>query len=128
MQALTSSGDAPMSRERHRAYRVTRVVPEGRAGVTLILDEAMPAQPGQFAMAWLPGIEERPFSLMDDDPASLTVADVGPFTSALCTLEPGIAFGCAAPMDTASTSWDADTCWWAEVAGWRLSRCWPSWR
>lgn len=78
-----------MSRERHRAYRVTRVVPEGRAGVTLILDEAMPAQPGQFAMAWLPGIEERPFSLMDDDPASLTVADVGPFTSALCTLEPG---------------------------------------
>jgi len=73
----------------HRAYRVTRVVPEGRAGVTLILDGAMPAHPGQFVMVWLPGIGERPFSLMDDDPASLTVARVGPFTSALCELAPG---------------------------------------
>ena len=40
-------------------------------------------------MVWLPGIGERPFSLMDDDRASLTVARVGPFTSALCELEPG---------------------------------------
>jgi len=57
--------------------------------VTLILDGAMPAHPGQFVMVWLPGIGERPFSLMDDDPASLTVARVGPFTSALCELQPG---------------------------------------
>jgi len=78
-----------MSEQPHRAYRVAEVVPEGRAGVTLILDGALPAQAGQFVMAWLPGVEERPFSLMDDDPASLTVADVGPFTHALCALRPG---------------------------------------
>jgi len=89
MAAWTSSGDAPMSRRPHRAYRVSRVVAEERAGVTLILDGAMPAQPGQFVMVWLPGIGERPFSLMDDDPASLTVARVGPFTEALCALGPG---------------------------------------
>jgi len=73
----------------HRACRVNRVVCEGRVGVTLILDGTMPAHPGQFVMVWLPGIGERPFSLMDDDPASLTVARVGPFTSALCELQPG---------------------------------------
>ena len=73
----------------YRALKVTRVIAEGEAGVTLILDGALPAQPGQFVMAWLPGIEERPFSLMDDDPASLTVADVGPFTHALCALQAG---------------------------------------
>ncbi len=54
-----------------------------------MLDGTMPAHPGQFVMVWLPGIGERPFSLMDDDPASLTVANVGPFTSALCELAPG---------------------------------------
>jgi len=62
MEALPTSGDAPMSRRPHRtrrahgAYRVHRAVPEGRAGVTLILDGAMPAHPGQFVMVWLPGI------------------------------------------------------------------------
>jgi len=73
----------------HRAFRVVQVIREGAAGVTLILDSALPAQPGQFVMAWLPGIEERPFSVMDDDPLSLTVAEVGPFTRALCALQPG---------------------------------------
>ncbi len=73
----------------HRAFRVTRAIPEGRAGATLILNGALLAQPGQFVMVWLPGIEERPFTLMDDDPASLTVASVGPFTHALCALRAG---------------------------------------
>jgi len=73
----------------YRTFRVLQVIPEGRAGVTLILDGALPAQPGQFAMAWLPGLEERPFSVMDDQPLSLTVAAVGPFTHALCERQPG---------------------------------------
>jgi len=70
----------------HTAFRIAATVPEGSAGVTLVLDGALSAEPGQFVMAWLPGIEERPFSIMDDDPLSLTVAAVGPFTRALCAL------------------------------------------
>jgi len=101
MQALATSEGAPMPSaapapdpgrgpvQLHRAFRIKRVIPEDHAGVTLILDSALPAQPGQFIMAWLPGVEERPFALMDDDPASLTVASVGPFTRALCALRPG---------------------------------------
>lgn len=75
----------------HTPFTVTRVVREGRVGVTLILDGALPTltAPGQFVMAWLPGVEERPFSVMDDAPLSLTVADVGPLTHALCGLRPG---------------------------------------
>lgn len=78
-----------MSSQPHTALRVARVVPEGAAGVTLILDGALVCQPGQFVMAWLPGLEERPFSVMDDAPLSLTVAHVGPFSQALCQLRPG---------------------------------------
>ena len=78
-----------MSKGLHQVFSVAEVLPEKRAGITLILDSVLPAQPGQFVMAWLPDVEERPFSLMDDDPLSLTVADVGPFTRALCALRAG---------------------------------------
>lgn len=55
---------------------------------TFVLDAEMPAaQPGQFAMAWLPGNEEAPFSLAYNDPVMLTVACVGPFTEAMHRLD-----------------------------------------
>lgn len=57
--------------------------------MTITLDGRLPSQPGQFAMLWLPGIEERPFTIMDDDPLSFTIAMVGPFTQALCKLDKG---------------------------------------
>ena len=78
-----------MSKSTHRVFRVARAIPEGSIGTTLILDGALPAQPGQFVMVWLPGIEERPFSIMNDDPLSLTVAHIGPFTEALASLQAG---------------------------------------
>jgi dihydroorotate dehydrogenase electron transfer subunit len=56
---------------------------------TLILDLDMIAEPGQFVMAWLPGIGEKPFSLVRDAPATLTVARVGPFSEAIHALTPG---------------------------------------
>jgi dihydroorotate dehydrogenase electron transfer subunit len=73
----------------HTAYRVADVIREGDAGATLVFDGALPAEPGQFVMAWLPGVEERPFSVVDDDPLTLNVAAVGPFTESLCSVEPG---------------------------------------
>jgi len=73
----------------HTPYTVVAARAESACGVTLRLDALLPAAPGQFVMAWLPGIEERPLCLMDDGPASLTIADVGPFTHACCALAPG---------------------------------------
>lgn len=69
--------------------RVTRKIIENSAGVTLMLDGALPCEPGQFVMVWVPGVEERPFTLMNDNPVSLTIAAVGPLTRALCALNEG---------------------------------------
>jgi dihydroorotate dehydrogenase electron transfer subunit len=55
----------------------------------LALDGQLPAQPGQFVMVWLPGIDEKPYSLVDDDPVTLVVASVGPFSSQLHQLSVG---------------------------------------
>ena len=57
---------------------------------TFVLDAAMPqAQPGQFVMAWLPAVEEAPFSLAYHAPVTLTVARVGSLTEAMHRLEVG---------------------------------------
>jgi dihydroorotate dehydrogenase electron transfer subunit len=89
MRGWQISGGVLMVDGLHRTFRVQEVIPEGEIGVTLVLGGALPAEPGQFVMVWLPGLEERPFSIMDNDPLSLTVAEIGPFTAALCALTPG---------------------------------------
>ena len=57
---------------------------------TLIFNATLKdAYPGQFVMAWLPGIGEKPFSISGNDPLSLTICDVGPLSHALCQLVEG---------------------------------------
>ena len=72
-----------------RCTRIVQVVEESARVRTLTLDAAISAEPGQFVMAWLPGVDERPFSLVDVDPVVLTVARVGRFTEAVHQLAPG---------------------------------------
>jgi len=56
---------------------------------TLVLDLHLQAEPGQFIMAWLPGLDEKPFSLVRAAPVTLTIAQVGPFSSAVHALDSG---------------------------------------
>ena len=67
----------------HVCYTIKHTLLEGEMAVTLTLDHALPAQAGQFVMVWLPGLDEKPFSIMNDTPLTLAVAIVGPFTTAL---------------------------------------------
>ena len=56
---------------------------------TFVLHDATEAVPGQFVMLWLPRLDEKPFSLVEDDPLTITVVQVGPFTQALHRLQVG---------------------------------------
>jgi len=56
---------------------------------TFVFDLRLEADPGQFVMAWLPGVDEKPFSLVRADPVTLTIARVGPFTTAVHALGVG---------------------------------------
>lgn len=56
---------------------------ESRSVRTFVLNTAIDAEPGQFLMLWLPGAGEKPVSIMNPDPLSLTVARVGPFSTAM---------------------------------------------
>ncbi len=73
----------------HRPFRVRERIPENPRTVSLVLDGALGCSPGQFAMLWLPGIDEKPFSIAGIDPLMFTVSRVGPFSEALHAVRPG---------------------------------------
>lgn len=71
-------------------YKVCKIIQnrkESNSISTLFFDEYLKAKPGQFAMAWLPGVNEKPFSLSYDN--AITVKEVGDFTSRLIRLKEG---------------------------------------
>ena len=53
-------------------------------------DRKVNVQAGEFIFLWIPGLGEKPFSALTDDPFSLVVIDVGIFTHELMALEPGV--------------------------------------
>ena len=55
----------------------------------LTFDRAINVQAGEFIYLWIPGLGEKPFSALVDDPFTLVAIDVGQFTHALMELPPG---------------------------------------
>lgn len=55
----------------------------------LRFDRPIDIQPGEFIFLWIPGLGEKPFSALTDDPFTLVVIDVGEFTHALMDLPVG---------------------------------------
>ncbi|MEH6556530.1 MAG: tRNA-dihydrouridine synthase [Oceanicoccus sp.] len=56
----------------------------------LTFDRKIGVQAGEFIFLWIPGLGEKPFSALTDDPFSLVVINLGSFTSTLINLEPGV--------------------------------------
>jgi dihydroorotate dehydrogenase electron transfer subunit len=49
-------------------------------------------------MVWLPGLDEKPFSLLSDAPLTFAIAAVGPFSRAVHTLREGDKVWCRGPF------------------------------
>jgi dihydroorotate dehydrogenase electron transfer subunit len=74
----------------HQTFTITEIRTENYRTKTLIFDKPLPgAQPGQYVMAWLPDVGEKPFSIAGGDPLALMVVAVGPFSEALHRLRVG---------------------------------------
>jgi len=71
------------------AMRIAEKVRENAKTVSLVLEGTLVAQPGQFGMIWLPGVDEKPFSIAGAQPLMFTISRVGPFSEALHSLEVG---------------------------------------
>lgn len=54
------------------------------------LDLPLGSKPGQFVNLWIPGLDEKPFSVAFDDPErglGLAISAIGPFTKALAEMQ-----------------------------------------
>lgn len=54
--------------------------------------QSLQTKPGQFVFAWIPGVGEKPFSVMDDDPLTLGILERGEFTKQFNQLQEGDSF------------------------------------
>lgn len=81
-----------------RYVAIKEIIDENSGTKTFVLDDAVSdAKPGQFVMLWIPGLDEKPFAIVQRDPLTLTVAAVGSFTRALHALHPGDCVGWRGP-------------------------------
>jgi dihydroorotate dehydrogenase subfamily 1 len=78
--------DVPMDFESYTLVKNKKVTDDISI---LTFDGKLHVKPGEFVFTWIPGLGEKPFSALTDDPFSLVVIDVGIFTSNLIDLEPG---------------------------------------
>jgi dihydroorotate dehydrogenase electron transfer subunit len=74
----------------YQVFRITRVMIESHTTRRLVFDGSLGnARPGQYVMVWLPGIGEKPYSICENDPLSVVVSDVGPFSHQLALITAG---------------------------------------
>ncbi|MBN2004390.1 MAG: dihydroorotate dehydrogenase electron transfer subunit [Anaerolineae bacterium] len=74
----------------HQTFTITDVHEENYRTKTFVFDAPLAgAYPGQFVMAWLPEVGEKPFSIAGNDPLALTIVNVGPVSAALHRLAAG---------------------------------------
>jgi dihydroorotate dehydrogenase electron transfer subunit len=97
--AATPRGSYALTTALHlpRSAPILDIRVESRTVKTFVLEDAIDVQPGQFIMAWLPGLDEKPLSIAWDNPLTVTVAAVGPFSQALHTKQVGERVGWRGP-------------------------------
>lgn len=70
--------------------RVKKAQQENYRVKTIEIEHAMEeALPGQFLMVWMPGVGERPMSIGNSYPLTISVASVGKVSGAITNLRPG---------------------------------------
>ena len=85
--------------------KIEKIVDENPNVKTFYFSYALKSQPGQFVMLWIPGTDQKPFSLSSDNGEmfGLTVFKRGPLTEKLFSLPVGGKVGISGPYGTAFT-------------------------
>lgn len=93
-----TSQSAQVAYELPHATRIIDIRRETPLVKTFVFDTAIDAQPGQFIMLWIPGVDEKPMSIAGMQPLTVSVARVGPATSALHAMQVGDYVGWRGPF------------------------------
>ena len=83
--------------EKHRIVKIKKIIKENQDIKTFFLDCKINYKPGQFIMLWIPGVDEKPFSLSYTKSAAVTVEKKGIFTEKLFKMKAGDKIGIRGP-------------------------------
>ena len=83
-----------------RTLPVMEVVAHSDSLKSLVLPRTFDIEPGQFVMLWIPGMDEKPFSVSDarDGTIEITVKTFGPYSHALTDCRVGDRLGLRGPL------------------------------
>jgi dihydroorotate dehydrogenase electron transfer subunit len=76
---------------------IKSIIKENRKTKTFFFYKKIEAEPGQFVMVWIPGLDEKPFAVTFTNPFGITVTKVGPFSSSLHQTYEGQKIGIRGP-------------------------------
>lgn len=71
----------------YKPYKIIDIVDEAKGVKTFLLNNNLNAKPGQFVKVWIPGVNEKPFSVSGSN--GITVKMFGEFTSRMFMLDIG---------------------------------------
>ncbi len=91
--------------ERPEVVQIREIQDETEDVRTLFFDYDLNAKPGQFILLWIPGCDEKPFSVSSQNEIGfgLTIAKVGKFTDRLFRLKAGDKIGIRGPYGSSFT-------------------------
>ncbi|MBI5511864.1 MAG: dihydroorotate dehydrogenase electron transfer subunit [Deltaproteobacteria bacterium] len=89
-----------------RTFRVAKVTTHAPGLVSLYVEQTYPITPGQFVNLWIPGVDERPFSVSDvkDGLVEISVKALGPFSRRLVEVRRHDWLGVRGPFGTGFTA------------------------
>ncbi|HBU06984.1 MAG TPA: dihydroorotate dehydrogenase electron transfer subunit [Candidatus Magasanikbacteria bacterium] len=85
--------------------KISKIEQENPFVKTFYFNFNLGSKPGQFVMLWIPGIDQKPFSISSDDGQTfgLTIFKRGPLTNKLFEMNIGDRVGISGPYGTAFT-------------------------
>ncbi len=83
-----------------RTFPIKKIVEHGPGVKSFYFEQTFKALPGQFVNLWIPGVDEKPFSVSDQTNGltEISVKAYGPFTRELMKKEPGDLVGIRGPF------------------------------
>jgi len=88
-----------------QAMAISKIVDENPFVKTFYFEHTLKSKPGQFVMLWIPGLDQKPFSIAYDDGNTfgLTIFKRGPATEKLFGMKIGDRIGISGPYGTTFT-------------------------
>jgi len=86
--------------QKHIMLRVGKKIFENQTHATLVFHHALPFKPGQFIMVWIPGVDEKPYtiSLHTKERFAITIEAKGFFSNKAIALNKGDLVGIRGPF------------------------------